>query len=188
MQTKLQRVSPTIASFPASFAQGTRGECALHMVRAGSSERVGSHTTMRSPDAVLPGRRLGEPWELTVTLSLTEEPAGEGKTKYSLEATGYPGPSTWHSGKSYEGLHRSYACALAAGDVTKTIPEKEAALFYIEGDKLPFNAAPTKQLLNALSRFQAQQRKKRITPMEFAEQSKGNFMVVTLRWYNAGAD
>ena len=74
------------------------------------------------------------------------------------------------------------------GDVTKEIPEQQAVLFYIEGDRPPFNAGSTKELLNALSRFHARERSKRMIPMEFAEQNKGNFLVVTLRWYNADND
>jgi len=158
------------------------------MVRSSAAERVCSHTMMRSPETIPAANPVGKPWEKTVTLWMAEEPAGEGRTKYSLENTGSPESSSWHSGKDYDSLRRSHACTLFGGDVTKEIPEQEAGLFYIEGDRAPFNAGSSRELLNALSRFHTQERRKRMTPMEFAEQNKGNFLVVTLRCYNADSE
>jgi hypothetical protein len=79
----LSRDSRTIASFSVPFAPGTRVESVLYMVRSGATERVCSHTTMRSPETTPATQRVCKPWEKTVTLWLAEEPADEGMTKYS---------------------------------------------------------------------------------------------------------
>ena len=77
---------------------------------------------------------------------------------------------------------------LEHGSCSEDIPEKEAILFYIGGDRQPFNARSTKELLSALSKFHFQEKRKRLTPMEFAEQNRGNFVIMTLRWFNVDAD
>lgn len=187
METQLQKSSRTIATFSVSFAVKTRIECALHMVRAGSAEHVCSHTmtwtwAMRSPE-----HSPGKPGEKTVTLWITEEPACQGRMNYSLESSGGSDSTSWHSGKSYERLQKSAANILVGGDVTKTVPEKETVLCYIEGDT-PFNVGSPKDLLSAISTFHAQERRRRVTVAEFGEQNKGNYLLVTMRWYTLEAD
>ena len=45
---------------------------------------------MRSPETIPAANPVGKPWEKTITLWMAEEPADEGRTKYSLENTGSP--------------------------------------------------------------------------------------------------
>src|SRR5579864_6876466 len=99
MQTTLSKSSRTIASFSAHFTSRTRVECVLHIVRSGSVERVCSHLMMRSANATPSEHNVVQPWEMTVTVWMTEQSVGRGETKYSLESTGCWGSRDWHSEK-----------------------------------------------------------------------------------------
>lgn len=188
MPATFSNSSHTIASFVVGFTARTRVECVLYVARLGSVERVCSHRMRRNSEPAPFGDHIGRPWQMTVTVWLSEEPAGQGRTKYSLESTGCWGLTHWHSGRTHETLRVIESCALFGGDLTKDIPEKEAILFYIGGDRRPFNAASTRELLEAVSRFHRQERTRRMTPMQFAEANRGNFVMVTLRWFNVDVD
>src|SRR5258708_6530322 len=101
MHTTLSKSARTIASFSAHFTPRTRVECVLHMVRSGSVQRVCSHLMMRSANATRSEHDVAKPWKMTVTVWMTEEPVGRGKTTYSLESTGCWGSRDSHSEKSY---------------------------------------------------------------------------------------
>jgi hypothetical protein len=188
MPATFSKSSHTIASFSVGFTPRTRVECVLYLARLGSVERVCSHLMRKNTEPVPFRDHVGRPWQLTVTVWLSEEPSGQGWTKYSLQSTGCWGSADWHSGRNHESFPILESCVLFGGDLTKGIPEKDAILFYVGGDRRPFNAGSTRDLLEALSRFHRQERTKRMTPMQFAEQNRGNFVILTLRWFNVDAD
>jgi len=79
-------------------------------------------------------------------------------------------------------MHLRHQFILITGDVTQEIPERDSAILFIGGDALPFAVAPHGPL-RIQQRAHPFRADKRMTPMQFAEQNKGTFFVVTLRWY-----
>src|SRR5690348_6543228 len=76
--------SQTVASFSGPFTLQSRVKGVLYIVSDGRPERICSHTMMRSPNAISIGRPPDEPWRMTVNLFLTNAPAQNGRTTYSL--------------------------------------------------------------------------------------------------------
>jgi hypothetical protein len=177
----------TIAKFSVPSVRGIRVECVLHYVRSASVERICSHTMRPFRDERAPSRRVGQHVENRFTLWIAKHRVNGGQIKFVLESTGCVAENTWHSGRCQDDLAFTNACLLISGDVTEEVQEEDAAILFVAGNSVPF-AVPSGEALPSTPRPYRVRVNNRITPTQFAEQNKGTFMLVTLRWYIADHD
>jgi hypothetical protein len=161
---QLPSTSRNISSFSLPFTLKTRARCVLYIVRSGSAERVSTHTMMRSPNAIYLDGTMNDPHEMSVAVSICEKFVRAGKSCYALSSEGASRSTTSDSARVYPTVQHKEAKRLVEGDLAKTVPENEEVLFFVEGDKLAKAEA-------------------RMTPVAFAKENKGSFLIVTLRWY-----
>lgn len=184
MSAGLVKSTETIASFSVPSIHGIRVECVLHYVRSGAVERICSLVMRPFRDEGSPNRRVGHHQQNRFSIWMAKEQSGQDEVKFLLESTGCVAGDSWHCGRHHDDVHLGHRFVLITGDVTQEIPEQDSAILFVGGDAVPFTMAPHDGLLKQyrLPRFRAD---KRMTPMQFAEQNKGTFFVVTLRWYIA---
>jgi hypothetical protein len=156
----------TVTEFSGPFTLRTRVTSVLYFVRDGKVERICSHVMMRSPNAISRSHQPDEPWQMAVTLTLTNAPAEGGRTTYSLSSTGCSRTTTSHTGLAHAVIGRSHKTNLVGGSIFQSIAENDEALCFVEGNS-PF---VTRQGM---------------TPAEFGRRNKGSFILVTLKWYTA---
>jgi hypothetical protein len=159
------QTSRKVASFSLPFTLGTGFQCVLYMVHSGKIERLCTRTMVESPNVYYLDGTKNEPHMMTVDLLITEESPRKGKTHYSLSDEGSHRSFTSDNGKTYAAVQRMEKKLLVEGDLTNSIPESQLVLLYAEGDQTP----------------KAQQG---MTPESFAQQNRGDFLIITLRWCN----
>jgi hypothetical protein len=152
--------SLTVSSFTGVFRIETRVQATLYLVGHGASQRICNHTMMRSPNV----EPVAPVENLELTLLLTNTVPKRGKTEYLLFSMGSSRSATSDPGRTYPTVGRAYK-KLLEGDIFQSIPQNQEAICFAKGD----------------SPFEAQWG---MTPGEFARRNKGNFILVTLKWYN----
>ena len=183
----LVKETSTIATFLVPSIRGIRVECVSYYIRSGSAEGICSQVMRPFRDERAPKRRAGQHVENPFTVWMAKEPADDGKVKFLLESTGCVAENTWHSGRCHHDLYFTNACVLITGDVTEESQEQEPAILYVGGDTVPF-VSPSPDVLPTPQRAYRVRANKRMTPTQFAEQHKGSFMLVTIRWYIVDGD
>jgi hypothetical protein len=138
-------------------------------------ERVCSVTLKPSHKSIAPAY-AGRSVQHHFTLSVTKEPAGDHKVRYSFNPTGGFAAASWHPGKCYDPLKFRQACALTTGNLTREMPSNEQQIIFTQGEMIPFTANADVGSLLPSRRIRILAIR-RMTSRQLAEQNQGPYLV-----------